>query len=275
MAKNTDRSGVIESSIRQYYPSDGFLSGDRILRTIHSVPLRARVTGSLATTTFACDALAGRGDDAGDGASNSFVGWTVRFAGNPIAATNLTVGESSVVTSYTDAGVFTFGALSGATVRGDEFDLIPPWLAQDVWTYTSASVTMAAGTTGAVNEHEMLAVTGLCRVRGLIVCTDTLTSAGSPIISFGDAGVDAVDNIIGGTLATEIAVGEIWHNASPSIDAVPYANAMWDYVSNGADLGYEITTATVTGGALTFHFWWQALSSGALCAIGTGAAGAL
>ena len=44
-------------------------------------------------------------------------------------------------------------------------------------------------------------------------------------------------------------------------------------VSNGLDIGYEIKTDTLTGGAITFHCWWEPLNStgAVVVADGTGA----
>lgn len=274
MAKNVDRSGVVEA-LRQYHPIDGWIKGG-IIKTNHAVPLRARVTGTVATTTFRDIGLAGHGDDAGAGASSIFVGWYVRFEGNPIAATTKTVGEMAVITAYDDNGTFTFGALSATTVVGDEFTILPPWLVGDMWNYTTRSITMAVGTTGSTAnpaDHEVLTVTGLCRIRGLIVCTTSLTVGAGALISFGDeTGADA-NNIIDQTLATNIDSPMIWHNTSPANVATPYTNAMWDFVSNGLDLGYKLITGTASAGVLEFHFWWQPLAAGGLCvtADGTGA----
>lgn len=257
MPKNTDRSGVVEA-IRQYNPPDGFLSGDRILRSLHDVPLHVRVTGSLASTTLADAALAGHG-------TSRFIGWTVRFIGNPIATSTLVRGESSVVTAYTDAGVFTFGALSAATILGDEFDLLPPWMVGDGWTYAGQAVTFAASTGGALAEHELLTVSGQCRIKIMAICTTNVAGAGS--IQFGVGG--ATSFLIGSTLGTDIDANEIWNDATPTTGYALTSSSIFDIVSSGVDVGYEITGATLTSGTILFGIWWMPLNANSYCVAAT------
>ena len=134
--------------------------------------------------------------------------------------------------------------------------------------YGSVSITFAALTTGSVATHEILTVTGLVRLRIAAVCTVNVAGSGS--IQLGVEG--ATNALIAATTGTDLDAGEIWDDATPTTAYDTFANVVFDSVINGLDVGYEITTDTLTGGNVTFYYWWEPLNStGAVVAAdGTG-----
>ena len=104
----------------------------------------------------------------------------------------------------------------------------------------------------------------------LAVCSTNLAGA-TATIQAGIAGSTAA--LIAQTTATDIDAGEIWHDASPDASAEAVSDAIKDMViANGADIGYEIGTAAVSAGVITFHLWyWPLDADGAVeSADGTG-----
>lgn len=133
----------------------------------------------------------------------------------------------------------------------------------------SVAITFAAGTTGSVATHEILTVTGLVRIRMIAVCSTNVAGTGS--IQLGTE--DATNGWIASTTGTDIDAGEIWIDATPTETNGNYSTLVLDKVVNGVDVGYEVTANTLTGGVVTFYYWWEPLNStGAVVAAdGTGA----
>jgi hypothetical protein len=121
MAKNVLKDYF--PNIKRQNPPVAALWGSQ-LATKMDVPLKVYVNGDLATTTLTDNALAGYGTD-------YFKNWVIQFQANNAQTTGLTVGEMSIVSASTDLGKLTFAALTAATKEGDEFHLIPPWMAAD------------------------------------------------------------------------------------------------------------------------------------------------
>jgi hypothetical protein len=121
----------------------------------------------------------------------------------------------------------------------------------------SVSITFAALTTGSVASHEILTVTGFVRLRIAAVCTVDVAGAGS--IQLGFEG--ATDAIIAVTAGTDLDAGEIWNDATPTTAYATHALTVFDYEINGLDVGYEVTVDTLTGGNVTFYYWWEPLNS--------------
>jgi hypothetical protein len=133
------------------------------------------------------------------------------------------------------------------------------------------TITMAAGTTGSAAQHEILTVTGLCEIKILTKCTTNVAGSGS--IQLGWTGT--TNGIIASTTGTNVNAGAIWNSTSADILAGIEGDVLFTVVSNGADIGYEITSATLTGGVLVFYIWWTPLEDDAFCAVATGAAGTI
>jgi hypothetical protein len=121
----------------------------------------------------------------------------------------------------------------------------------------SVSITFAAGTTGAVATHEILTVTGLVRLRIIALCTVNVAGAGS--VQFGVEG--ATNAIIASTTGADLDAGELWYDATPTTAFDTFALTVFDRVINGLDVGYEVTADTLTGGNVTFYYWWEPLNS--------------
>lgn len=82
------------------------------------------------------------------------------------------------------------------------------------------------------------------------------------------------DAFIAATTGTDIDAGEVWCDATPAETHGNTSTLLLDkIVAGGLDVGYEITADTLTGGAITFHCWWEPLdATGAVVAAdGTGA----
>lgn len=123
--------------------------------------------------------------------------------------------------------------------------------------YLAVPITFAAATTGAVATHEIFTVTGLVRMIIIPVCTANVAGAGT--IELGVAG--DTDLFIGTTTGADIDAGEIWVDTTPTELAFNYSSVLDKVVPNGLDVGYEVKTDTLTGGAITFHCWWWDLDS--------------
>lgn len=121
------------------------------------------------------------------------------------------------------------------------------------------SVTFVAGTTGSVAQHDLFTVTGDCLARFFGICKTLLTSGGVATISAGTA--NNVAGLIAVTTATDIDANEIWQDATPELEvgALPAPFV----VANGADITYDILTATITGGVIDFYCIYRPVSSGA------------
>jgi len=130
--------------------------------------------------------------------------------------------------------------------------------------HIAVTADMTSATWNTAASHEVFTVTGTVRMWLWVLCTDTLTDAADAAdIQFGVAG--ATNAFIASTAAAGnggagIAAGEVWCDATP---ADTYGNAssliLDKIVSGGLDVGYEITGAALTGGALEFHCVWVPL----------------
>lgn len=120
--------------------------------------------------------------------------------------------------------------------------------------------------------HEVFNVTGLVRMKIWAECTGDCDSAGhAATLQLGVEG--ATNALIAATDETELDNGDLWYDATPTVGYEAYATAVFDYISNGLDVGYEIGVEDVTSGSLVFHCVWQPLN--ATGAVVAGAGGAL
>jgi hypothetical protein len=142
--------------------------------------------------------------------------------------------------------------------------------------YLSVTADMTSATWNTVASQEVFVVTGLVRMRMWIECTDTLVDAADGAdIQFGVEG--ATNAIIAATGAagkggSTISTGELWYDTSPTVVYDVASSVIMDYVINGLDVGYEITGAALTAGALVFHCVWEPLNSTGNVAAGAGGA---
>jgi len=135
------------------------------------------------------------------------------------------------------------------------------------------AITMAASTTGSVAEHEILSITGLCDVRIIIECNTTLTSGGAATIQIGDG--RSTVSLIGATVFSTITGGGIWNTTSGTVTTATTSTSEFNLRTNGIDIGYEIVTASITGGVLVFHIWVTPLEDDASGVAGSGVAGTI
>src|SRR3990167_8761912 len=133
------------------------------------------------------------------------------------------------------------------------------------WDYllNSVDLSLTAWNTQAV--HEVFTVTGLVRVQLLVSCSETLVDAADGAsIQFGFEG--ATTALIASTGAAgaggnTVAINELWIDNSPADTYATFANAVFNYIVYGLDIGYEITGAALTNGTLDFHCWWEPISN--------------
>lgn len=121
--------------------------------------------------------------------------------------------------------------------------------------YLEVTVDFTSATWNTVATHEVLTVTGFCRIRLLIFCVTDVTGAGS--IQFGHQ-LDT-DGYIASTTGTDIDQNECWFSATPSLNVLG-SNILDIIPGNGQDVGYEITGAALTGGSLLVKCWWESLN---------------
>lgn len=124
--------------------------------------------------------------------------------------------------------------------------------------YLAVPITFAAGTTGSVATHEIFTVTGLVRVKIIAVCTVNLAGA-TATIKLGTENNTAA--FIAQTTGTDIDAGELWYDATPTTTEDTTSTVVLDKVVNAADIGYEVETAALSAGAITFHCWYTPLDS--------------
>ena len=145
--------------------------------------------------------------------------------------------------------------------------------------YTESSITMAAGTTGAVVAHNALVVTGLVRYEIVTEVVATLTdAAGLGRIIVGTA--DDTDSIHG--QGTTIITDSCLTNTLLPVDGADltlyasYIDSPGDVdcvargTSNGRNVIYTISGEALTGGTLKFHCRWWPREPGANVAPGVG-----
>lgn len=142
-------------------------------------------------------------------------------------------------------------------------------LSKDASNYGSVSITFAALTTGSVATHEILTVTGMVRLRMIAECTVNVAGSGSIQL-----GIEGTTNaFIASTAGTDIDAGEVWIDATPTETQGNTSSLMLDkIICGGLDVGYEVTSNTLTGGTIVFHYWWEPLNStgNVVAADGTG-----
>lgn len=137
--------------------------------------------------------------------------------------------------------------------------------------YLSVTATMTSATWNTETTHEVFTVTGLVRLRMWIECTTNVTSSGGgATLTFGPETLGT--GIIAATGEDDIDAGELWYDDSPTTAYDTYANAVFDYVVNGLDIGYDIDGEALTAGVLVFHCVWEPLNSTGNVTAGAGGA---
>lgn len=138
--------------------------------------------------------------------------------------------------------------------------------------YLSHSIDLSEATYNTVATHELFTVTGLVRARIIAEVTTTGddTSGNTSTIQLGvESDTDA---FIAATEVDDLAGGEIWYDATPTTVTDAFASVCLDKVVSAADIGYEIAGEAATAGEITFHLWWEPLSSTGAVVVGDGSA---
>lgn len=137
---------------------------------------------------------------------------------------------------------------------------------EGVYPYSfTVTADFTSATWNTIATHEVVNVTGAVALQIFPVCQGDLTGAGS--IRLGTDTNTAA--FIVATTATNIDNGEIWASASPTANL---AKSAWLDTLVTGDVGYEITTAALTGGSLLFVVFWQPMAAGSTAVAGTGGA---
>lgn len=130
-----------------------------------------------------------------------------------------------------------------------------------IWTeglIESKAITYAAATTGATGATTLFTVTGCVAVRVFGVCSDTLTSGGTPTLEVGIA-LDTAVILAQIANATGLATNELYLDATPTtkVEAMPSRLL----IGAGQDIIQTIGSATITGGTLTYYCVWAPIST--------------
>ena len=153
-------------------------------------------------------------------------------------------------------------------LNGGSFDTSHP-------NYLAVTSDLSSATWNTVAAHEILTVTGVCRIRllGEITVTGDDTSGTTSTIIVGVAGStsflagsgtpDVVDTLIAGQLFE-------FDSAPASAAQMVPATAIIDFVANGVDVGYTIAGEAATAGTIVWHCWWEPLNATGAVAAGAG-----
>ena len=129
--------------------------------------------------------------------------------------------------------------------------------------YFSVTADMTSATWNTVAKHEIATVTGSVHMVVIPEITETLTDvADGASIQFGSE--INTGGLIGSTQCAgaggnTLQAGEIWVDTTPndSVATRTQINALDFVVTNGYDIGYEITGAALTNGTIVFHVYWE------------------
>jgi hypothetical protein len=129
---------------------------------------------------------------------------------------------------------------------------------------------MTSATWNITGTHYILTVTGLNRIRLIAECTASLGSGGAAVVRLGTLSVPEL--LIPNTDFALIDTDELWYDElTGGITRIAAKDlAVFDFVSNGEDIAYDIDVAALNAGALKFHMWCEPLEDGASCVAGEG-----
>lgn len=121
-------------------------------------------------------------------------------------------------------------------------------------------VTFAAGTTGAIGNHDIFTVTGQVHVVILAYCSTLLEEGGATAtISVGTDGVVAGLQPV--TNAVDIDAGEIWAFDTAPSDCESQASVGGGWVAD--NISYDILAQTISAGVLDWYCFWTPASANA------------
>lgn len=134
--------------------------------------------------------------------------------------------------------------------------------AAGIGAYVSKSVTFAGGTVndmgdfdGTGNPYTLFTVTGTVLMK-LFATVDTTLQGATATVEVGTA-LSTV-GLIPLTTATNLAINEIWHDATPDASIELSTVATEKIVRQ--NVIQTVRTANITAGALTYHCIWKPIS---------------
>ena len=133
------------------------------------------------------------------------------------------------------------------------------------WKRVEKTITFDGGTTDAIGDYDgtgdpfdIFSVTGEVIMNMVGICTTTLVGA-SATLEVGITGDTA--SLIAQTTATDIDVGEIWHDATPDSKVELSSVLLENIVANGSDIIGTTATANITAGVIKFVCLFNPLSA--------------
>ena len=138
---------------------------------------------------------------------------------------------------------------------------------------------MTSATWNTAAAHEIVTVTGMCRVQIIIETVATIVTVGTNgTMALGFAGNTSA--FFSATALDAAVTGDVWTAVygAAATTVVGGADAksaltscIFDVVAlNGADIGYTIATNAATTGSLRFHVYWTPLDATGACVAGAG-----
>jgi hypothetical protein len=169
-------------------------------------------------------------------------------------AANLAIAKTAIDLTATAAGV---------TAAKNE--VIAEFTSRDL----PRKVTKEVAFTGAADHGEigvvaLFTVTGAVRIKLYAICTETLVGAGTLECGTPASTAGIIAQI---TNATQLLIGEIWTDASPTTVLEPDSQVPDVIVGDGADIQLTVGAANITDGTIVFVAEWNPLTAtGALVA---------
>lgn len=136
--------------------------------------------------------------------------------------------------------------------------------------YIKVTADLSSATWNTVASHEIATVTGLVRMKLIAEVTTTGddTSGNTSTIQLGVEGT--TNDWIAATEVDDLAEGELWNDATPTVAQGDTSSYMFDKLVNGLDIGYEIAGEAATAGVIDFHIFWLPISSDGSVVAGAG-----
>lgn len=185
-----------------------------------------------------------------------------------MAALLMTDIQKYIGTAADRAGLTTTGVKAGSTFYETDTFLTYIW-DSSAWQLTPApsttflvrkAVVFTGGAgLGAIGTVALFTVTGAVKISVIATCSETLVGAAT--LECGIAGTTA--GIIAQIAdATDLAAGEIWADATPTLALDTLANSELNFVmGNGQDIFLTVGAAAITDGTITFNIVWSPVNA--------------
>lgn len=143
--------------------------------------------------------------------------------------------------------------------------------------YFTVTADFISVTWNTVASHEIATVTGMVHIIVIPQCTETLTDSVTDLAAM-QLGVETSTAVLIGSVGVAglggntLSTNELWLDTSPAdIVAIRTQLDALDFVvSNGLDVGYQVTGEALTDGTIIFHVWWEGLDSTGSVSAGAG-----